>query len=453
MNMTSNDEAATRKSKRARADDGSNSGGSAATPTTTTEQSTLAETLGTRLQPMTSLLASQPEELKGYLISSAKDMLAKATTIRQRKQSVKRFTDPWVDPKTNKPHMDETTNQPKSFIPNSLRSKCPVKASPDYKDDTDIMNEVAAAKLEHEKYQKKMTEHAHNLAKLEIKLREQKLQKDFFDHSRKFALCMVINHQIKNGLPAGVKLSREELASKAVYNALKNRIDMINALFEENADALQASFATYTGYDDAAIEEKMDQADKKFLTDHITTNLIAWLPLTSTTLWNLDEKKEMDRKVNSELRKALKPAAIAQATEDVAMAIGDADGANNETMMEVLKKEARAEAKKEMQRSLQKQRKKSSGGDETLEPTPTKPGRNGGGNSNNNSSKKKSKKKKKKDGQKKSGGDRDTPTKPTLKKGNSVRFSKSTTKTRKSGGGGSRGGSNRGGKNKSSARS
>ena len=228
---------------------------------------------------------------------------------------------------------------------------------------------------------------------------------------------------------------------------------MINALFEETADALQAKFATYTGYDDAAIEEKMDQADKKFLTDHITTNLITWLPLTSTTLWNLDEKKEMDRKVNSELRKALKPAAIAQATEDVAMAIGDADGANNETMMEVLKKEARAEAKKEMQRSLQKQRKKSSGGDETLEPKPTKPGRNGGGNSNNNSSKKKSKKKKKKDGQKKSGGDRDTPTKPTLKKGNSVRFSKSTTKTRKSGGGGSRGGSNRGGKNKSSARS
>ena len=43
MNMTSNDEAATRKSKRARADDGSNSGGSAATPTTTTDQSTLAD--------------------------------------------------------------------------------------------------------------------------------------------------------------------------------------------------------------------------------------------------------------------------------------------------------------------------------------------------------------------------------------------------------------------------
>ena len=452
MNMTSNDEAATRNPKRARADDGSNSGGSAATPTTTTEQSTLAETLGTRLQPMTSLLASQPEELKGYLISSAKDMLAKATTIRQRKQSVKRFTDPWVDPKTNKPYMDETTNQPKSFIPNSLRSNCPVKASPDYKDDTDIMTEVAAAKLVHETYQKQMAVHAHNLAKLEIKLREKKLQKDFFDHSRKFALCMVINHQIKKGLPAGVKLSREELASKAVYNALKNRIDMINALFEETADALQAKFSSYTGYDDTAIEEKMDPADKKFLTDHITTNLIQWLPLTSTTLWNLDEKKEMDRKVNSELRKALKPAAIAQATEDVAMAIGDADGANNETMMEVLKKEARAEAKKEMQRSLQKQRKKSSGGDETLEPTPTKPGRNGGGKSNNNSSKKKSKKKKKKDGQKKSGGDRDTPTKPTLKKGNNVRFSTST-KTRKSGGSVSRGGSNRGGKNKSSARS
>lgn len=452
MNMTSNDEEATRNPKRARADDGSNSGGSAATPTSTADQSTLADTLGSRLQPMTSLLASQPEELKGYLISSAKDMLAKATTIRQRKQSVKRFTDPWIDPKTNKPHIDETSNQPKSFIPNSLRSNCPIKASPECKDESDIMTEVNEAKKFHEAYQQQMAIHAHNLAKLEIKHREKKLQNIFFDHSYKFALCMII-HELIKGIPEDVNLSREEFADKAVYDVLGGikSSDMINALFEESAEALQASYATYRGYKDAPITERMMQNDNLFLQNKITTNLTTWLPLTSTTLWIDDDKREMNRKVNSELRKALKPAATAQATEDVAMAIGDADGANNETMMEVLKKEARAEAKKEMQRSLQKARKKSSGGDETLEPTPTKPGRNGGGNSSNNSSKK-SKKKKKKDGQKKSGGDRDTtPTKPTLKKGTKVRFSKSTT-NRKSGSG-SRGGSNRGGKGKSSGRS
>lgn len=52
--------------------------------------------LGSRLEPLKVLLEVQPEELKGTIISSSKEMLNLRATIKQRKESYARFDKPWL---------------------------------------------------------------------------------------------------------------------------------------------------------------------------------------------------------------------------------------------------------------------------------------------------------------------------------------------------------------------
>eukprot|EP00956_Cyclotella_meneghiniana_P001312 scaffold1404_cov37-Cyclotella_meneghiniana.AAC.16 len=59
-----------------------------------------SSTLGPRLEPSKVMLESQPEELKGTIISSSREMLDLRATIKQREESYARFTKPSLHPTT-----------------------------------------------------------------------------------------------------------------------------------------------------------------------------------------------------------------------------------------------------------------------------------------------------------------------------------------------------------------
>ena len=254
---------------------------------------------------------------------------------------------------------------------------------------------------------------------------------------------VVIKQTKSGGFTNGMKLDRMELAGMAAYNAIgklrkETYIDLYCKIAASYQAELQSSFAKHCKYNNDVISKKASDDDKKFIED-ITTNLILYIPLTTTQLWSSNRNKELDNKVNSELRKALAPPAIAQATEDVAMAIAGADGAiDNELMMDRVVKEARDAAVKETQRIQSKKvRKKSSGKDETLVNTPTKPG---------GSTKKRHQKKSTASSEKR---DTKTPHKNPKKK---VKFAAKGTPKKKDRGSGNPGGSRGGDKKRGAER-
>ena len=123
-------------------------GGSAVQPKTDPKnaKAELLKSLSPRLEPMREVLEAQPKELLLAIIDKAKSMLDLVVTIRQRCEGFKRFAQPWVDPTTGEPHLD-AQNQPRRFIPNSLREKCPIKISDDFNDDDELQDVLRRAQV------------------------------------------------------------------------------------------------------------------------------------------------------------------------------------------------------------------------------------------------------------------------------------------------------------------
>ena len=124
------------------------------------------------------LLELQPAELKDPLISLSCEMLKIVATIKQRTEAHLRFSRPMADPKTNQPILDAEGN-PTPFIPSFLRSKNPVKSSPEYNDDPEILAAIEAASKTWEANKVSMSAHSKLIAQLEIKKRKEKLQAKF----------------------------------------------------------------------------------------------------------------------------------------------------------------------------------------------------------------------------------------------------------------------------------
>ena len=117
---------------------GATVGGSAAGAPTLSDEEKLKSALGSRLEPLMGILATQPTELSNSIISKSKEMLALVTAIRQRVESSKAFDSPPIDPATGKPFVDEARND-KPFIPNSCQINGPIKISSAYNDDSDLL--------------------------------------------------------------------------------------------------------------------------------------------------------------------------------------------------------------------------------------------------------------------------------------------------------------------------
>ena len=172
--------------------------------------------------------------------------------------------------------------------------------------------------------------------------------------------------------------------------------------------------------------------------------MCTWLPILSVDLWEADDAKDNERKINAALRAALKPKEMVQSNDDVEREMDKVDeGANSVKLMDMIRNEATKIVKSQM-------RKNYSGDAKSQVSRPTKNGR--GSNVNSNAGKQ-GKGKTQKQTEANSNANKDKQGKPTKKgKGGTANDPKSAQQSTKKGRQGSQGGSSNGGKRKGAGR-
>ncbi len=372
-----------KRRRRAGTTDGTRDGGFAAPPTTD-PTSALASTLGPRLAPMLGVSALQPAKLQGTIISSSREMLDLVVNIRQRVDSHARYSRTWTNPKSNQPYT-KIDGEPKPYIPNHLRGKHTTKVSALLDDDPDMDKLMREAEAEHEAHQIKMAGISERISSLEIEKRKVKLQTLFFDHAYKFALGLIVIKTVRNGgAIANGKLDRDKLSKKTAYDALKalppseakSAYFSASDLFGDSAeDAMLSSFSRTCEFNNDETEKEMSDEDKTFI-QPIVANLSDWLPKTTSIIWNQARQKDEDRQVEAALKLALEPKAIAQATEDVQMALDEESQAKQDATIKAAREAARQETRRLVKEANKSGRKKYSGDAETQASRPEKNGQN-----------------------------------------------------------------------------
>ena len=406
----------------------------------------LKTALGPRLQRAVTPLASQPTELQDLLIPLLKGMLTTVGHINDKRESLSHFNKPMTDPKSKKPLKQlSMPDQDLPFIASSLRGKNPLTLTDAFKDDTELKRLVDAADADWEQYAKiKMAEHDLKIKQRELKLRTEQLQQQFFHFAETWADGLFITLEFKHGLPADSVLSEEKLQHKLIFDALTGcHEDLMKVaaplLGYNDGVALCTDFKKRYNYDDGVTDTNASEGDKNFIggsAEMLARNLFV------ATMGNWMKEMETDqvRGVNAALRAKLRPKLKAKVTADVASALNSAGPSCMEKqLMDKVLKASRSEAKKTIQTINKSTRKKSLGGTEFQESTPTKSGQ-----------KSRKKRKKQPEQQKSQEQKRQQPT-STRKKGRQERSSTSPSKaSSRTGSQGNRGGA-RGGKQKKGA--
>eukprot|EP00956_Cyclotella_meneghiniana_P035785 scaffold118237_cov47-Cyclotella_meneghiniana.AAC.1 len=345
---------------------------------------TIDARLGTRLLPIKPSLVSQPTELQGTIISLCKEMLETRDAIKQRKTSYARYDQPSKDPTTGNVVKDKEGN-PLPFVPGALREKCPLKASTVANNDATMTELMENARKEHAAYIVKMTAVAKSIAAREIAIREEILRSTLYKLINKIALASVIREEMSVGLPANCEIGRQEfvgLIALAVVGgspatfAAKSGMDTAVAL----ADDCQKS----NNYPTAMPRDE----DMEFLTP-IVTKLLTDVPNFTTALWNLDDERDVNRKINAEIKKELEKAAIVESTEDVEDELDaiDLTDAPKDKLRDFIDKRVKEGLDKKTVQFKKAMRKNSSGEAKTQTSRPTASGTK----SKNNSAKQQSK--------------------------------------------------------------
>lgn len=356
-----------------------------------TAAETLLSNLSSRLEPIKILLLSQPDELKGYIISKSTEMLDLRVTIKQREKSYARFDKPLTDATTGAVRNNEA-GQPLPFIPSSLRSKCPIKASKQTDNDTTMNVLLEEAATAHARYQVDMTAFAKRAGKLEITLRETKLRHLLFEFVETIALAHLVIAEVK-GEACGTALNREESKKKTCYDVLNDAsIRNAKAVAMDTGVKLAEDYAKLRSYDNQAIEGTMVEADNEVL-KAIINKMNTWLPAFSMDLWQHEDNKDQQREINATIREALKPPAMLAANEEVEAAMDAEDAsAPSQSVIEFIRKEQKKGMDQQLQLLKKQMRKNCSGGGEYQPLQPTGNGRESKKTSTANSSKNKKKK-------------------------------------------------------------
>ena len=309
--LTSRSEGAT-SNKRTRnsntASDSTNAGSAGVANAATT----IDARLGPRLAPIKPSLVSQPTELQGTIISLTKEMLETRDAIKQRKTSYARYEQPSKDPTTGNVVKDKEGN-PLPFIPGALREKCPLKASTAANNDTIMAELMEDARKEHAAYIVKMTAVAKSIAAREITIREESLRSTVYKLINKIALASVIREELSVGLPTDCAIGRPEFVGLIALAVVEGSTANFASKLGMDTVGAPADDCQKSNNYPAAMPREEDMA---FLTP-IVTKLLTDIPNFTTVLWDLDDKKDVDRKINAEIKKELEKAAIVELTEDV----------------------------------------------------------------------------------------------------------------------------------------
>ena len=335
-------------------------------------------------------LESLPAELTNNLIPQMKGMLDLHAMIKQKAESLEKFDRPWVNPKTQQPMMRLHSNSEEAlpFLSSKLRHKCPITAPARFKDDDKMSAAIKAAESKWEQSLINMTANDKEIKELEMELLRGTLRTKLFDTGEQLALGLVVVGQVGSGSGAGGSLDREKLKQKAFYDTM-NGIKSIESQdtpaaagakefaksfgCKDMAD-LMKSYSAERSYKDADIVAAMKDGDKSLLTP-IINSTISIIPGITVQIWNAESEKDKARKLNAELRKVLKPASIARATEDVAMALENEDmDQPSEKILEAIRQASAQETKKQISKMNRSSRKKSSVGAETQASTHTATG-------------------------------------------------------------------------------
>ena len=135
---------------------------------------------------------------------------------------------------------------------------------------------------------------------------------------------------------------------------------------------LSTDYAASINFINPVIEDKMQEADSEFIKP-IITKMHTWLPILSVSLWEADDAKDKERKVNAAIRIALKPQEMIDANEQVEMELEKEDEHGTSTRLtDMMRNIAKDMAKKEVTSQL---RKNYSGGTKNQDLKPTKNGR------------------------------------------------------------------------------
>ena len=379
----------------------------------------LSSLLGTRLEPLRDVLALQPKELQGTIISASSEMLDLLATIKQREKSYARFSKPMVHPKSQKIMTDEAGKE-LPFIPTFLRKPHPIKSSDTMNDEPRMKVLLEAAAKDYAEYQVKMTARANECSKLEISIRRDQFRKKFYDLIHIMALSHVVVAKIEgDGFPSGMKLTQEELASKITFDTLYDlTFEQSKAIGLDNGEQVSGEFANQRSHNDESIESKWATQDEEFMKP-IIENFDTWIPKITTDLWSYHKAKYKKREVNAALRELLQPIKMTKANEDVDDAMDTVDATRApSSLTNVIRKETQLAVSKEVQRVKRTLAKNCSGDRKTQPSTPTANGRK-----SRNDSATSPKPLKKKSKQKSGGGTTSNP-KSALKKGKAVKFKK-----------------------------
>ena len=486
--MPSTSESATRSNKRSRTNDGATSrrttrrspDGQAAGPAIVERSNAnIADPhhiVGSRLEPIIEDLASQPKSLQTTIIEFQNSMLDKLVIIKQRKLSSLRFTKPVTDPKTGKGLTDEN-GEPKKFVPNSCRSKCPVEAPTSFRDDPRMAARLEAAHKDHEAWKTTMSNHAKEVSWLEITLREEEMRGEFFKYITTVSRAWFIAHNARNPDQTS-SFSRDEWGHMIAYGIISSLGSACAEFFDFYTDSPDTPHAmseeedgdSNTGYSevghdpisgatklgdcylevskfdlDATKKKSEDQVRDALVVNELVGKILNFVRNTTIKFWIEIDRLRVEKEIEAEIKRDLIPKSITAATEATAQVLDQIDLANpSKPLEDYIDKRIKAGQTKLRRELKNAQRLNCSGDAKNQESTPTE---------NGTSSKKvrfdpstsakaplKKKDKKKKKGGKKTGPPDREPN-GTTKKG--------TTKKTKSG---SQGGPKKGGKPSGAAR-
>ena len=344
---------ATSSKKRSR----SNGASASPTPSASGRQVTAPSApnaLPPRLEPLRAMLESQPDELKGIIISHASEMLVLRSDIKEKEMSLLEFDAPQTDPSTGSVLKDSSGNN-LPFIPRSVRLKCPIAPSKPMVNEPAMIAVVEAASAAHEAHVRVLAEYAKQIAELEISLRRNQLRYMVFDLLKKIALAHDVANIVKTGLPSGVGLNQEQRVSMSVTQALMaNTIPAIavslgvetNTKLVEDFGAQQPARVPFGLYTGAAVN---------FLKPTIEL-ITRWLPSLTLHLFASEDKKAQERAINAAIRRTFKPAAIQKATELVDLTMTDATTATSSLVDTIrhISKQCSKKERKIVQRELRK---------------------------------------------------------------------------------------------------
>lgn len=409
-----------------------------------TASSTLEARLGSRLLPLLPLLASQPEELNGIIISLSREMLDLRSTIKQREESYARFGQSAKDPTTGAVLKDKQGN-PIPFTPASLKKECPIEASKAMNNESAMATLIEESKTIHADYVKTMTEQAKKVAELEIKLRYNHLRTKLYKLLDQCARARLVIAEIAEEKPAGkLQHDREDHIHLVVYVILKNASQAVADLLKmENSTKLAAEYEKARDFDWTGLDSLATDDGDNVRIKPVITLMDTWLPVLTTAVWTQEDTKDRNRMIEAALRKEFKCQAQKEATEKVQDALDDEDAKlPSEKLSDLIDKGVKKELAKQVVVIKRQLRKNSSG---EVEIQISKPGKNG------QSSKRKSKasaaasKKKKDQQQSNPRKDKKAEQKQKGKQSNAKSPNKSSNRPPKSNQG-SVGGSNGGGK-------